>query len=75
MTACRTCGCEGLTRHPVIHHFLCAYVGPRYDFVMEEDALACPKCRLALSPAGDDNEIVGYSTRCPACGREFGWEA
>lgn len=74
MKTCRTCGAGSLTRHPVVHHFLCAYVGPRYDFAGPDDGLICPKCRLTLLGSGEDNEIIGYCTRCPDCGREHGWE-
>lgn len=31
----------------VLHHYLCAYVGPRSDFRMRE-GLTCPKCGRAL---------------------------
>jgi hypothetical protein len=59
----------------VIHHFLCAYVGPRYDYAATERSIACPKCRIELRTDGEDNEVVGYCCKCPACSREYGWGA
>src|SRR5262245_26460941 len=29
---CPACGAEGLEIFPVLHHMMCAYVGPEYDF-------------------------------------------
>ena len=29
---CPACGAEGLEIFPVLHHMMCAYVGPQYDF-------------------------------------------
>ena len=31
-SVCPACGAEGLEIFPVLHHMMCAYVGPQYDF-------------------------------------------
>lgn len=31
-TLCPACGAEGLEFFPVLHHMICAYIGPQYDF-------------------------------------------
>ena len=30
-SVCPACGAEGLQVFPVLHHMMCAYVGPQYD--------------------------------------------
>lgn len=65
------CGCERVERSPVIHHFLCAYVGPGYDFMRKADEYFCPKCRLAIDKCGGDSEVIGYSLSCNDCGAEW----
>ena len=42
---CPACGAEGLEMFPVLHHMICAYVGPQYDFAAALDGYTCPKCR------------------------------
>jgi len=42
---CPACGAEGLQIFPVLHHMICAYVGPEYDFPPTEAGYTCPKCR------------------------------
>ena len=32
-SVCPACGAEGLQIFPVLHHMICAYVGPEYDFI------------------------------------------
>ena len=31
-SVCPVCGADGLEIFPVLHHMICAYVGPEYDF-------------------------------------------
>ncbi len=70
MSACPACGHANYERGPVVHHMLCAYVGPLYDFAVSDGSRRCPKCRLLLNDGADDSEIIGYSYRCAACGDE-----
>jgi hypothetical protein len=68
-SVCPVCGVPGLAFFPVVHHMLCAYVGPQYDFAATAAGLVCPKCRRALGKS--DAEIVGTSARCVDCSAEF----
>jgi hypothetical protein len=52
---------------PVMHHMICAYVGPQYDFAVVSGGLDCPKCRRLIAPHDPACEIVGLSARCPQC--------
>jgi hypothetical protein len=70
-SACPACGAAGLAFFPVLHHLICAYVGPQYDFVPIEAGYACPKCRRAIVSDDPACEIVGTSARCGHCGREM----
>lgn len=64
---CRKCGSRTLSTHPVLHHFICAYVGPSYDFSPGERGALCPKCKRYLTLQGTDWEIVGDSNLCKDC--------
>jgi len=44
-SVCPACGAEGLEIFPVLHHMMCAYVGPQYDFAPAAAGYTCPKCR------------------------------
>jgi hypothetical protein len=44
-SVCPACGAEGLEIFPVLHHMICAYVGPQYDFAPAVAGYTCPKCR------------------------------
>jgi DNA-directed RNA polymerase subunit RPC12/RpoP len=68
-SACPVCGAAGLVFSPVVHHMLCAYVGPQYDFAATAAGLVCPKCRREL--IASEAEIVGTSARCVDCRAEF----
>ena len=68
---CPACGAAGLEIVPVLHHMICAYVGPEYDFGPSETGYACPKCRRAIVSGDAACEIVGTSARCGRCGREM----
>ena len=35
-SVCPACGAEELEIVPVLHHMMCAYVGPQYDFAATE---------------------------------------
>jgi hypothetical protein len=42
-SVCPACGADGLEIFPVLHHMMCAYVGPEYDFVPAAAGYTCPK--------------------------------
>jgi hypothetical protein len=68
---CERCHVEGLRRHSVIHHYLCAYVGPDYDFALHNNAAICPKCKRSLNNNPKDWEDIGASFYCSSCGAEY----
>lgn len=70
-TACPACGSAALERVPVLHHMICAYVGPYYDFTLAGAGLICPKCRRDIVPDDPACEIVGTSARCDQCKKEM----
>ena len=70
-TACPGCGARPLAFSPVLHHMLCAYVGPEYDFLPSGAGYACPKCRGRVVSGDTACEIIGTSARCPQCHREM----
>jgi transposase len=67
---CPVCG-GGLEIVPVLHHMICAYIGPQYDFAAAADGYTCPKCRRAIVSGDTACEIVGASARCRRCGKEM----
>jgi len=68
---CPACGAAGLELFPVLHHMICAYVGPQYDFAPAPDRCICPKCRRAVVSGDRACEIVGTSARCVRCRKEM----
>jgi len=64
-TVCPACGAEGLEIVPVLHHMMCAYVGPQYDFPASAAGYTCPKCRRDIVSGDPACEIVGTSAPCP----------
>jgi Thaumarchaeal output domain 1 len=70
-SVCPACGAEGLEIVPVLHHMMCAYVGPQYDFAATTDGYICPKCRRAIVANDLACEIVGTSARCVRCRKEM----
>ena len=68
--SCGKCGSQSVSLHPVLHHFLCAYVGPAYDFADTDAGVTCPKCHRILTAGGTDWEILGDSSLCASCGDE-----
>ncbi|HJS62080.1 MAG TPA: hypothetical protein VJ800_10040 [Pseudolabrys sp.] len=69
-SACPACG-AALAFFPVLHHMICAFVGPQYDFAAAGDGCTCPKCRRDIVSGDASCEIVGTSARCARCGKEF----
>jgi predicted RNA-binding Zn-ribbon protein involved in translation (DUF1610 family) len=70
-SACPACGAERLEIIPVLHHLICAYIGPQYDFAPAPAGYTCPKCRRSIVSGDKACEIVGTSARCAACGKEM----
>ncbi|WP_455987621.1 TackOD1 domain-containing metal-binding protein [Methylorubrum extorquens] len=70
-SSCPLCGAEHLEITPVLHHMICAYIGPQYDFAAVPNGYACPKCRRSIVSDDMACEIVGVSARCTACGKEM----
>ena len=70
-SACPACGAEELEIVPVLHHMMCAYVGPQYDFDPAVAGYTCPKCRRAIVEGDPACEIVGTSARGGRCRREM----
>ncbi|MGO4678101.1 hypothetical protein AB4Z40_35125 [Bosea sp. 2YAB26] len=68
---CDICRSGDVERHRVIHHMICAYIGPEYDFARSGDERHCPKCRRRLLGAGRDWEVVAASLQCRICRREI----
>jgi DNA-directed RNA polymerase subunit RPC12/RpoP len=65
---CPACGGR-VTLVPLLHHMICAYVGPSYDFTEAGENYVCPKCRREI--VSGTSEIVGTSGRCERCYREM----
>jgi len=70
-SVCPACRATALEFFPVLHHMICAYIGPQYDFAPEREGLTCPKCRRDIVSGDDTCEIVGTSARCGQCGKEW----
>jgi len=68
---CPACGAGKLEFFPMLHHMICAYVGPQYDFEPVVTGYACPKCRRGIVSGDLACEIVGMSARCVQCQKEM----
>lgn len=68
---CPVCRAADVELVPLLHHMICAYVGPEYDFSTVGDRYCCPKCRRAIVSGAATCEIVGTSARCRRCGSEM----
>jgi hypothetical protein len=69
-SVCPACG-AAMEFFPVLHHMICAYVGPQYDFALAVTGYTCPKCRRGIVSGDDACEIVGTSARCVQCRKEM----
>ena len=70
-SVCPACGAAALQFYPVLHHMVCAYVGPQYDFDAAPAGYTCPKCRRDIVSGDQACAIVGTSARCPRCRKEM----
>ena len=66
-SACTKCQSKRLRCVNVIHHYLCAYVGPEYDFKVSAGELICPKCARRIDLTPDTWEVIGHSLFCEEC--------
>ena len=72
LSICPGCGAGRLEFFPVLHHMICAYVGPQYDFDPAVAGYGCPKCRRNIVSGDPACEIVGTSARCLRCDEDRG---
>jgi hypothetical protein len=63
---CASCGTANIHAHTAIHHYRCAFVGPKEQF-QTLHGLACPKCHRGLRHIGVDYEEVARAYLCDAC--------
>ena len=68
---CPKCGSDSVEAYSTLHHYLCSYVGPQYDFGIIDGVYKCPKCEMNLEREYEDWEVVGYCCKCDKCGAEF----
>ena len=67
---CPKCNSIDLKKEDVIHHFVCAYVGPASDF-QQGDELICPKCSKRLRHIGIDFDKPSAVHHCNDCHHDF----
>jgi hypothetical protein len=65
-SVCPICGTAALEFFPVLHHLICAYVGPEYDYGSDA-GIACPKCEREIVSGDPTCEVLGTSARCRQC--------
>lgn len=56
-------GSSNLITENLIHHFVCAYVGPEGDFLQGE-SMVCPKCNKTLRHIGVDYDKPSVMYKC-----------
>jgi len=67
---CPKCESADLVTENLIHHFVCAYVGPEHDFHSGE-YLVCPKCNRMLRHIGVDYDKPSLIYNCKNCSHVF----
>lgn len=68
--SCPKCHSADLVTENLIHHFVCAYVGPEHDF-HSGDYLVCPKCNRMLRHIGVDYDKPSLIYNCRNCSHVF----
>ncbi|MCG2588426.1 hypothetical protein [Rhodohalobacter sulfatireducens] len=67
---CPSCGSPDLQSSDLIHHFVCAHVGPE-DTFKNDDRLECPKCDKELRHIGIDYDKPSSMYTCRSCRNQF----
>ena len=67
---CPKCDSADLVTENLIHHFVCAYVGPEHDFP-SGDYMVCPKCNRMLRHIGVDYDKPSVVYNCRNCSHIF----
>jgi len=69
---CPKCSSANLKAENLVHHFVCAYVGPEADFAKPDtDMLTCPKCDRTLRHIGVDYDKPSRVYSCRECKNNF----
>jgi len=67
---CPKCDSSDLYTENLIHHFVCAHVGPESDYI-EGDQMICPKCNRMMRHIGVDYDKPSLVYSCNNCGHHF----
>lgn len=67
---CPKCKSPQLSAENIIHHFVCAYVGPESDFMVDNNMI-CPKCKKLLRHIGVDYDKPSLAYECQDCKHFF----
>ncbi|MFB6319526.1 hypothetical protein [Saccharicrinis sp. FJH54] len=67
---CPSCTSAQLKAENIMHHFVCAYVGPESDFVVD-GSLVCPKCKKVCRHIGVDYDKPSVAYECQDCKQFF----
>ena len=67
---CPKCKSADLRSSDLIHHFVCANIGPEEDYKVGND-LICPKCDKELRHIGIDYDKPSSMYTCNVCDHEF----
>lgn len=68
---CPKCTSADVIQKDLIHHFPCAYVGPKDDFITQDHDLICPKCDKLLKHIGVDYDKPSSISSCNHCDHIF----
>jgi hypothetical protein len=68
---CPKCESADVEQKDLIHHFSCAYVGPKDDFTAQNHELICPKCDKRLKHIGVDYDKPSSISTCNTCEHVF----
>ncbi|SHE32384.1 Response regulator receiver domain-containing protein [Fodinibius roseus] len=71
--SCPNCHSTNIESEDQIHHFSCAYMGPRSDFEKSQGSrdLVCPKCDKTLTHIGVDYDKPSEIFECNQCNEMF----
>lgn len=71
--SCPNCHSTNIESEDQIHHFSCAYMGPRSDFEKTQASrdMVCPKCDKTLTHIGVDYDKPSEIFECNQCNEMF----